>query len=325
MSDMHHRLRTLLFLVPYVYRNRGVKLSELAQRLGVEQDALFREIDFLLMVGRPPFSPDDLIDIHVDGGRVFVELPSSLQHPPRFTAFEALALACAAQLFTGDAQMGEAATAVRLALDKVLASLPAETRGMFDELADRYLVLSQGGASPQLDTLRRAVEQQIEVEMGYYAAGRDAMTERTVRPHGLAYRGGVWYLVAWCTEREARRIFRVSRILDARLTDRIFDPPADFDAGAWLDEHLGLPSRGEREVVLRFAAADARWVAERWADAYCEPLADGGLRVRFYDVADEYVLAVVASFGGRAAIEQPTELARKLARQAGQALQNYEQ
>ncbi len=321
--DLHQRLRTLLFLVPYVYRNRGVPLSELASRLGLEEDQLLGEFDFLMMVGRPPFCPDDLVDIHVDSGRVYVELPSSLKQPPRFTVFEALALACAAQLFTGPEQMGEAATAVRVALDKVIGSLPEDSRRMFDELADRYLVLSGGGVSPHLDTLRRAAEDLLEVEMTYFGASRGKLTDRVVQPHGLVHRGGVWYLVAWCTEREAERIFRLSRVRSAELTDRIFDPPEDFDPAAFLNRELTIPAEGAREVVIRFAPEDARWVQERWSEDYLDPQPDGGLLARLYDVSDEYVLAYVASFGGRSSIENPPELAEKLRKQARAALDRY--
>jgi len=323
MSELHQRLRTLLFLVPYVYRNRGVALSELAARLGVDEKKLFKEFDLLMMVGRPPFSPDDLVDIHVDAGRVFVELPSSLQTPPRFTAFEALALACAAQLFAGSDELGEAATAVRVALDKVLASLPQDTRSVFDELAERYLVLTGESATPHLDLLRRAIEDRLEVEMTYYSAGRDAVGDRCVQPYGLVHRGGVWYLVAFCTDRDAIRIFRLSRISAAQISDRIFEAPEGFDANSWIDQHLTVPARGGREVLIRFASEDARWIRERMPAAYLEPLADGGIRLRMYDVSDQYVLSYVASFGGRAVIETPPELAERLGREASNALEKY--
>jgi proteasome accessory factor C len=323
MSDLHQRLRTLLFLVPYVYRNRGVSLDELASRLGVEERQLYKEFDFLMLIGRPPFSPDDLVDIHVDRGRVYVELPSSLDRPPRFSMLEALALASAAQLFTGAEQMGEAATAVRVALNKVLASLPKDTRAICEQLAERYLVLSSTGASPHLDLLRRAVEERLEVEMTYYSAGRDEVGDRVVRPYGLVHRAGVWYLLAWCTERQAIRVFRVSRVQTAQLSDRIFDPATDFDPATFLDSQLNVPWQGAREVVLRFTSEDARWVEERWRPEYLEPLADGGLRVRMYDVSDSYVLSYVASFAGRAVIESPTELAARLAQDAGAALEKY--
>ena len=323
MSDLHARLRTLLFLVPFVYRNRGVPMVELAERLGLSEKQLFKEFDFLMMIGRPPFSPDDLVDIHVDAGKVFVELPSSLDSPPRFTAYEALALACSAQLFSGDDQMGEAALAVRVALDKVLKSLPEDNRKIFDDLSERYLVLSSSAATPHLDCLRQALDEHREVDMTYYTAGRDTISDRTVRPYGLIHRSGVWYLVAWCTERNAERIFRLSRIQSASLTERIFDPPEQIDLSGSLANRMPVPIGASRQVVVRHAPEDARWVEERWGGAHLEKLSDGGVRATLHDASEQFVLSYVASFGGRAQIEKPPELAELLRQEAQSALEFY--
>lgn len=322
MTDLHDRLRTILFLVPFAYRNRGVLLSELAARLSIDEGELFRELEFLLVVGRPPFSPDDLIEIHVDSGRVFVDLPSSLREPPRFTVFEALALACAAELWSEPGQAGIAAAPVRAALDRVLASLPDETRALFDDLAERYLVAG-GSSTPFLAVLREGIDLRREVDMSYFSAGRAEISVRTVRPHGLAQRAGTWYLVAYCTDRKDMRVFRLSRIQSARLTDRTFDAAENFDTGAFLDDRFTIPCSGEREVVVSFAPEDARFVQERWRGKYSAPQPDGRLEVRLFDVSDEFVLAYVASFAGRAQIVSPERLRRALEEQAHRALQQY--
>ncbi len=79
MSEVRERIHRALLLVPLVAsREEGVPVEALAERLGVTPEALAREIDALLMVGRPPFSPADFLDITVEDGRVFARLPLSL-------------------------------------------------------------------------------------------------------------------------------------------------------------------------------------------------------------------------------------------------------
>ena len=85
MSDVHERLRRLLFLVPYVSKHPGVSVDALAQALGVGREELLKELDLLACVGRPPFNPDDYIDIYVDNDRVYVDLDQRLSAPPRLT------------------------------------------------------------------------------------------------------------------------------------------------------------------------------------------------------------------------------------------------
>ena len=67
---VHERLRRLLFLVPYVSKNPGITVDALAKELSVSREALLEELDLLTMVGRPPFQPDDYIDIYVENDRV---------------------------------------------------------------------------------------------------------------------------------------------------------------------------------------------------------------------------------------------------------------
>ena len=50
MSDVHERLRRLLFVVPYVARHRGVTVDALAKQLGVSREELLRDLELPTMV-----------------------------------------------------------------------------------------------------------------------------------------------------------------------------------------------------------------------------------------------------------------------------------
>jgi len=323
MSDLHQRLHTMLFLVPYVVHHQGVKLSELAERLGMQESELQKEIDFLLMVGRPPFQPNDFLDIYQEGGRVYVDLHQSLEQPPGFTVFEALALACAAQIFAGQEEAFETARAVRVAVEKVIQSLPDEARQLFEQLSAQYLIITGSSATRHLNLLQKAVGQHREVEILHYTASRKQEAWRTVRPLGLHHRNGAWYLAAYCTQRKANRVFRLSRIQKAELTPKEFPPARNFDAVAFVEKSITVPSQGKKEVTVLFSPDVARWVQERWGPEYLTPQDDGSLLGKLHDVSDEYVLSYVASFGGSATIVSPEDLAGRLREQACQALAQY--
>jgi proteasome accessory factor C len=324
MTDLHQRLRTMLFLVPYVVHHQGVELGKLASRLGLTEAELQKEIDFLLMVGRPPFQPNDFLDIYQEGGRVFVDLHQSLERPPQLTIFEALALACAAQLFAGQEEAYESARAVRVAVEKIIQSLPDEARQLFEQLASHYLIVAGSSATRHLTTLRQAAEQHREVEILHFAASRKKEAWRTVRPHGFYHKNGAWYLAAYCTQRQAERVFRLSRIREAEITDRKFDPPEDFDVSAFVEKSITVPASGKKEVSIRFSPEVSRWIQERWGPQYLTHQEDGSVIGRLHDVSDEYVLSYVASLGGAATIVSPVELANRLHEQAREALALYE-
>ena len=92
MSDVHERLRRLLFVVPYAARHRGVTVEALSRQLGISREELLRDLELLTMVGRPPFQPDDFIDLHVENDQVWVDLDQRFSKPPRLTGAEAAAL-----------------------------------------------------------------------------------------------------------------------------------------------------------------------------------------------------------------------------------------
>ena len=84
---------------------------------------------------------------------------------------------------------------------------------------------------------------------------------RKVDPYQLLFQGGQFYLVGWSHEREALRVFRLSRIRGkvayATKAEHDFQRPADFDPRAYANRvpwQLGDPV-GVAEV----------WVSDRIA------------------------------------------------------------
>jgi proteasome accessory factor C len=292
VSDPRERLRRLLLLVPYAAREPGVTLTELAQRLGVDRKALLEDLDLLAMVGRPPFSPDDFIDLYVEGDRVRVVLDQRFSRPPRLTAPEAAALWASAQVMRPAAK-----SALGAAQKKLLAALPASARKSFGGLSSRV----GAEASPMdelLEPLARAAREMREVELVYLAAGRRAGERRAVRPYAVYLHRGHWYLAGYCLARKGDRLFRVDRISALEVTARRFQERKDVkpqDGGV----------AGESALV-RFTPAAAPFVRERFPDAARTP--EGGLEVELSGATPEWLVPYVLSFGGEAQVVRPEGL-----------------
>ena len=65
-----------------------------------------------------------------------------------------------------------------------------------------------------------------QVEIDYYAFGRDERTPRAVDPSTVFSAAGQWYVSGWCHLVDDERMFRVDRIRTATLLDTGFSPPA---------------------------------------------------------------------------------------------------
>lgn len=310
------RLRRLLLIVPAARRRPGVRLPDLARELGLDAEELREDIDLLGLVGRPPFSPDDLIDISVDErDRVFVALDQSFSRPPQLTAVEALALAAAAQ------EAAPADPAVTSAIAKLRENLTPRARDLYARLAGRVAVETPAprGSGAVLAGLRAAAQRHQEVSLEYDKDGRGAAGERIFHPQGVIDHGGVWYAIGHDAGRGAERTFRVDRILSVRETGRVFPDPGPLDPARFQRERLFFPSGREEAVILRFSAAAASWALQRYG-ARARPLADGRVDVSIESAGPGYAVQLALSLAGEAEIAAPAHAREALRDEVARAL-----
>lgn len=302
MSDVHERLRRLLFLVPYVSRHQGITLDELSRELGVSKEDLLEELDLLTFVGRPPFQPDDYIDIYVDDDRVYVDLDQRLSAPPRLTASEAAALVAAAELLR--TQHGSALQSAIAKLEKVI---PAAARARYREMHRKIDASLE--APTELGPLTAAIAERREVEFDYFAGNRGTTEHRVVQPRELFSHRGQWYLASFDTVRKDDRLFRLDRIQNLTVTDRAFE-----GAPAPRPQSLPNPAQGG-EVRVRFSTAAAPYVKEQFG-LEGRPAADGGWEVRVAGDSPRWLTQWVLSFGGEAEVLEPEWARQAVARAA---------
>ncbi len=119
------------------------------------------------------------------------------------------------------------------AVNRILDSLPSQTRVMTEQLRDRTRTHEDVG-DPVRRRVRRSVEEavrrQVVVNLDY--EDRDGNeTTRAVDAVGFVRQPDGWFLIGWCHVREAGRMFRLDRITRANLTRR---PCAHHDVDATL-------------------------------------------------------------------------------------------
>jgi predicted DNA-binding transcriptional regulator YafY len=310
------RLRRLLLVVPLARNRPGIKLDELAKELRILPEELREDIELLGYVGRPPFSPDDLIDISVDErGRVQVALDQSFERPPQLLPLEALALAAACE------EVAPADPAVREALRKLTSKLTPAARDLYAQLARRLVsaVPLPREAADALPALRRAAEQRRELSLRYDSLAKPA---RLFHPQGVIDHAGVWYAIGQDATRGAERTFRVDRILEVTETGNTFKDPGPLDPSRFQRDRLFLPSGREQPVVLRFSPGAAAWALFRYGSR-ARPLPDGRAEVWIDSEGSAYAVSLALSFAGEAEIAFPLEARAALRAAAESTLRSY--
>lgn len=325
-APVAERIRRLLVLVPYAAQSpEGVAVEDLAEKLGISPDALLEELDFLMMVGKPPFSPADFLDVYVEGDRVHVALAQSLLRPPRLTHDEALALAVGAQALLGD-ETGEWRDALARVLAKLEDLLLPEERARYARLSGRIVLGETVPVAGDVhEVLRRAVAERRAVVMTYWSAWRSQVGERTVHPYGILFHGGYWYLVAGPGGEEGYKLYRFDRIREARPTGEAgaYEVPSGLDLEALRPTRF-LERAGEGPVRVRVSAEQARFVRERFGDARVEGAeADGAVVFALGAASWEWVSTWALAQGEAVEVLEPEGLRRKIAADARRLLDRY--
>ena len=75
------RINRILLIMSYVSQNQGIWLDDLAKKVEMRPQDLLKELEFMLLIGKPPFRPDDYVDIYVEDRRVFIEFDQMLNRP----------------------------------------------------------------------------------------------------------------------------------------------------------------------------------------------------------------------------------------------------
>ena len=212
---------------------------------------------------------------------------------------EAAVLGLAAQVWQRAALAGAASGALLK-----LRAAGVET----DEASAGPFELRVDTPDPAFPALWEAVRDRRVVRFDYRAAGRGEVLTRTVEPWGVVSRRGRWYLVGHDRDRDAPRVFRLSRITgEVRPVGRPgqVTVPEDVDIRAMVDyqdKRLATP----RTATVRVRQGTCQGLRHRATAT--RPGADGWdeLEVTFHD--PDRLGAWIASLGADVRVLDPPDL-----------------
>ena len=303
------RLHRLLAIVPWLYRQRSVRVAEIAERVGASVRQVVRDLTLASMCGLPPYTSDSLYGFWVETDPdtsdevVNVLHPNLLVDAVRLTTRQAASVAVAlAALEALGAEPTDAVARLRTKLDAALGG------------ADIRIELEE---PPLLGELRAATEQHRQVRIGYVDLD-DEITERVVDPLKLFVDRGHAYVITDDHLRGAERVFRVDRVISIEPTGATFAPrPVTPPAGRvweWM-----IP---DRQVVI-VVPPGCDWVRDRYAVAASVTLEDGSMVLWLSVVSDSWLASLLIRCGAGAQVLAPPEMAGLSSRLAAELADRY--
>ena len=245
-----------------------------------------------------------------------------------FSDSELAALATALSLLDGEFAYAEP---LRLALQQITWGRPSPLAAPDQHGVALGITASAGGheLSHSLAKIETAIFRHKTITFEYFTMERGEVGLRTVDPYHLLFRGGQFYLLGYAHEREALRVFRLSRIRGkvayATKAEHDFRRPADFDPRAYANlatwQFGELVGRAEIRIAERVA-----WLLERHFGRYGEIREIDGSADRLFvtDYASErQLISFVLGLGENASVVAPPELADELKRRVALLVERH--
>lgn len=247
VHDVSPAARALLVL-EMIQSSPGITADRLADRLGLSDRAVRRHVGVLREAGIPVESTRGRY-----GG---YRLGRGMRLPPlMFTATEALGLVMA--VLEGH-PAGED-DPVGQALGKIVRALPEPLARPADAVR-RVAARGWDVVVPDVEITAAVVQasdagERVRLRYGY---GPDREWDVELDPWAVVVRHRRWYLLGWSHDREARRVLRLDRVRAVQVLGETFEPPADLDPLAAVEEQLAMGWKHAVEVLIDAPVEECR-------------------------------------------------------------------
>jgi proteasome accessory factor C len=294
------RFLRLLTVVPWIAAHNGPRLDEVYERFGMTRKQLLDDLQIIPLVGLPPYTPDTLIEVTIEGDRVWLRFADVFARPLRLTPEQGLALVAAGSALRGLPGADP---------DGPLATALGKVAAVLDVDPDEAISVALGKIRLDvLDTLRQATRERRRVRLDYYAYGRDERRSRTVDPYAVFADEGAWYVRGHCHLAGGERLFRVDRIYGIEVLDEGFEVSGSADVGgpggsggpggpgATREAEVFTPGPDVPRVTLDLAPA-ARWVVETYPVEDVREQDEGRILVRLAVSATPWLQRLLLRLG----------------------------
>lgn len=203
-ADAYLKINTILLLQS---NPQGLTLEELSQALGIQSQSQIKKLlGSLFMLGKPPYSPLDLIDIEYKNGKVKILAPFSYSSLFHIRPSEWIILRDAIL----EEQKKNPKQIYYSILKKIQSIVPFHTLTSYQELKSN---------------INKAIQETSTVQFSYF---QKKSKLRNINPWYLLEedeQNPFCYLLGFCRDNQAPRVFRLDRISSLVITKEKFQPP----------------------------------------------------------------------------------------------------
>ncbi|MBR2564287.1 MAG: YafY family transcriptional regulator [Paenibacillus sp.] len=309
------KLERLLAIVVLLINRGRLQAKDLADRFEVSIRTIYRDIDTLGQAGIPV--------VTYQGASGGIGLAEGYRLDRNLLTDKDLASIVTALRSISTSHTNAAR---ELLVEKLSSIVPEAKNEDFQASTHRFIVDYSTWTHPEalqqkLNVIDQGIDQFQCIRFAYCNA-EGAQSYRTVDPHTLVLKKHVWYLYAFCHERNEFRMFKLVRMKDVTLAAQHFERKSiDLQDRPWQQDW----SRPDNQIsmTLKFHVR-ARHLAEEWFGIE-NVLPDGNgyyiSQVAFPE--DNWLYGFILGFGADVEVLEPLHIRDNVCQMAEQIVQKY--
>lgn len=305
------KYETMIKMLMYLLQKKKVTARELSQRYDVSVRSIYRYVEELTVAGVP---------VDIERGRYGgVTIADTYRLPVGYFTKEEYA----ATLNALDAMASQISDENILAAREKLESRQKIERNEMSVCGDIIVDGGTWGDSKKFTEKMRACEKAVNESLSLsieYISREGVKSRRVIDPHVLIYKQNVWYVYAYCHQKDGFRTFKVGRIRSATFTGKSFEK-RHFTRD---DIDLNFYYNSEELVDVTFKIEQSSLAdAEEWLGIDNIEPCGNAFKARASLPDDNLLVNKILSYGGAVTVTDPPYLKEKVAAAAQNIADSY--
>lgn len=207
-----------------------------------------------------------------------------------------------------------------------------------ERLSGRVSVEDIPSGHRHLTTVLEAMTEGLEISFTYKKYTSSEENTYTLRPYAVKEFAKRWYVIGYCLERKALRVYGLDRVMSMDMTGKTFRMPSGFDVDELFATSFGiyLPEEAGKTIVFRTSPTEARFLRDLPLHSSQKELKgkelqnvlqeDGKADEVYFSIfvcPNENLIMEFCKYAGRLEVLSPASVREAVARQLGKAMEQY--
>lgn len=196
-----------------------------------------------------------------------------------------------------------------------------------ERLSGRVSVEDIPSGHKHLTSIMEAMTEGYEIKIGYQKYTSSKADIYTLRPYAVKEFAKRWYIVAYCREREALRVYGLDRIHSLEITDCRFEMEHGFDVDELFATSFGiyLPEGPGQTITFRTSATEAKYLRDLPIHESQEEISSDGDSVTFsiFVCPNQNLIMEFCKYGSRIEVLSPASIRSEVASELKKAADIY--